>query len=184
MTTSNAASSNLQPLAAPPLITAPVRIMIPSSSLSLLEPSLVTPRAPELYDESSGDLNICGDNEKIGRWSEQEHLVFLEGLKNYGKQWKTIAGMIGTRTVVQVRTHAQKYFQKMDRSSGEVEFIVPSKVKPAGRSQIKRKSLPSSSPSRKKSRKFSPRLSLGTKSSELPAEKSLELVYQAPSTET
>ena len=58
------------------------------------------------------------DKEKIGRWTEQEHLVFLEGLRTHGKQWKVIATMIGTRTVVQVRTHAQKYFQKLDRNSG------------------------------------------------------------------
>lgn len=60
--------------------------------------------------------NTMMDKEKVGRWSEQEHRVFLEGLATYGKQWKTIAGWIGTRTVVQVRTHAQKYFQKMERS--------------------------------------------------------------------
>ena len=58
------------------------------------------------------------DKEKIGRWTEHEHVVFLEGLRTHGKQWKVIATMIGTRTVVQVRTHAQKYFQKLDRNSG------------------------------------------------------------------
>jgi SHAQKYF class myb-like DNA-binding protein len=61
--------------------------------------------------------NNCNKEEKVGRWSEQEHKVFLEGLERYGKQWKTIALMIGTRTVVQVRTHAQKYFQKMERKN-------------------------------------------------------------------
>lgn len=54
--------------------------------------------------------------EKVGRWTEMEHLIFIEGLEKHGKQWKIIAGMIGTRTVVQVRTHAQKYFQKMERN--------------------------------------------------------------------
>jgi len=36
-----------------------------------------------------------------------------------GKQWKNIATMIGSRTIVQVRTHAQKYFQKMERHGGK-----------------------------------------------------------------
>lgn len=31
----------------------------------------------------------------------------------YNKQWKLIADLIRTRTVVQIRTHAQKYFQKL-----------------------------------------------------------------------
>jgi SHAQKYF class myb-like DNA-binding protein len=60
--------------------------------------------------------NTTNNSEKVGRWSDQEHEVFLEGLTKYGKQWKTIATLIGTRTVVQVRTHAQKYFQKMEKS--------------------------------------------------------------------
>jgi SHAQKYF class myb-like DNA-binding protein len=60
--------------------------------------------------------NTTNNSEKVGRWTDNEHEVFLEGLTKYGKQWKTIATLIGTRTVVQVRTHAQKYFQKMEKS--------------------------------------------------------------------
>jgi len=54
--------------------------------------------------------------ENTGRWTKEEHHVFLEGLKEYGKEWKKIAGMIPTRTVVQIRTHAQKYFQKLAKT--------------------------------------------------------------------
>jgi len=70
--------------------------------------------------------NVCGDKEKVGRWSQEEHEVFLEGLESFGKQWKVIAGLIGTRTVVQVRTHAQKYFQKVDRNGGAMSFSATS----------------------------------------------------------
>ena len=51
-----------------------------------------------------------------GRWTAKEHEIFLTGLKEHGKGWKKIAEMILTRNVVQVRTHAQKYFQKLERS--------------------------------------------------------------------
>lgn len=44
--------------------------------------------------------------------------MFLEGLKQHQKQWKLIAEMVKTRTVVQIRTHAQKYFQKLTKSNG------------------------------------------------------------------
>lgn len=84
------------------------------------------------------------DQENTGRWSEEEHRVFLNGLEEHGKQWKLIASMIGTRTVVQVRTHAQKYFQKMERSNQK------GKVQTVSHVMAKRKSLPSSMPSRKK----------------------------------
>jgi len=54
-----------------------------------------------------------------GRWSKEEHQQFLEGISIYGKEWKKIAGMIATRTVVQIRTHAQKYFQKLAKSENQ-----------------------------------------------------------------
>ena len=46
----------------------------------------------------------------------EEHRIFLEGLKLHGKGWKQIAMMIQSRTVVQIRTHAQKYFQKLAKA--------------------------------------------------------------------
>jgi len=50
-----------------------------------------------------------------GRWTQEEHELFLKGLQIYNKQWKLIADMIKTRTVVQIRTHAQKYFQRLHK---------------------------------------------------------------------
>lgn len=52
---------------------------------------------------------------KAGRWTSEEHSLFLQGLQMYNKQWKQIAELVKTRTVVQIRTHAQKYFQKLDK---------------------------------------------------------------------
>ena len=88
--------------------------------------------------------------EKTGRWSDAEHNIFLEGLEKHGKQWKTISTMIGTRTVVQVRTHAQKFFQKMDRNKNKSKAPSVPVLSQAHNRASKRKSLPSSLPSRKK----------------------------------
>lgn len=55
----------------------------------------------------------------------EEHMLFVEGLRTYNKQWRQIAELIRTRTVVQIRTHAQKYFQKIQKqfkSSDEVDM--------------------------------------------------------------
>jgi len=56
-----------------------------------------------------------GGDVKAGRWTAEEHTLFLQGLQLYSKQWKQIAELVKTRTVVQIRTHAQKYFQKLDK---------------------------------------------------------------------
>lgn len=53
--------------------------------------------------------------EHTGRWTKAEHDAFLVGLKIYGKEWKKVAAKVKTRTVVQTRTHAQKYFQKLQK---------------------------------------------------------------------
>ncbi|ETV87652.1 hypothetical protein H257_01151 [Aphanomyces astaci] len=49
---------------------------------------------------------------KGGRWTSQEHAAFLEGIKLFGKNWRRVAQVVGTRNAVQTRTHAQKYLLK------------------------------------------------------------------------
>ena len=48
-----------------------------------------------------------------GRWLIEEHEKFLEGIVLYGINWKKVKTLIGTRTSIQVRSHAQKFFYKM-----------------------------------------------------------------------
>ena len=59
-------------------------------------------------------------DENTGRWSKKEHDLFVECLTKYGKDWKKTADLLKTRTVVQIRTHAQKYFQRVAKLKGEI----------------------------------------------------------------
>lgn len=52
---------------------------------------------------------------KEGRWTKEEHELFVEALKLYGKDWKKVQEHVGTRTTTQARSHAQKYFAKLGR---------------------------------------------------------------------
>ena len=68
-------------------------------------------------DELDGDEDdTLSNKETTGRWTREEHQTFIKGLELYGKGWKKIAGLIKTRTVVQIRTHAQKYFLKLSKA--------------------------------------------------------------------
>lgn len=51
-----------------------------------------------------------------GRWSHKEHELFLEGLALHGKDYALVSKIVGTRTLIQTRTHAQKYFEKIERN--------------------------------------------------------------------
>jgi len=67
-----------------------------------------------------------------GRWTEEEHQLFLNGLEMYGREWKKIAGIIPTRTVVQIRTHAQKYFQRLTKEYSHHKHPASSSMGAAG----------------------------------------------------
>ncbi|XP_074567310.1 protein CCA1 [Curcuma longa] len=53
------------------------------------------------------------------RWSEEEHNRFLEALKLYGRAWQRVEEHIGTKTAVQIRSHAQKFFTKLEKEALE-----------------------------------------------------------------
>jgi SHAQKYF class myb-like DNA-binding protein len=58
-----------------------------------------------------------GNSLKQGRWSKDEHLRFLEALKLFGKEWRKVQQHVCTRTSTQARSHAQKFFVKIEKKS-------------------------------------------------------------------
>ena len=38
-----------------------------------------------------------------GRWTQEEHDLFIKGMGIYGRRWTKVADIVGTRTTVQVR---------------------------------------------------------------------------------
>jgi SHAQKYF class myb-like DNA-binding protein len=123
-----------------PRIVLPARVLAKSKEQAKAAGLIhvITPKSPSR--ESASNTG----REKVGRWTDEEHQVFLEGLEIHGKAWKVIAVMIGTRTVVQVRTHAQKHFQKVDRQiNGD-----GTPAKQQGQTAKRKMSLPISLPSR------------------------------------
>jgi len=88
------------------------------------------PGSPEQIGRTAVGTNVVETGlEHTGRWTREEHDAFLSGLKQYGKEWKKVAAKVKTRTVVQTRTHAQKYFQKLqkavsDKGGGDAGVLV------------------------------------------------------------
>ena len=62
----------------------------------------------------SGNEISCQE-ETIGRWKDDEHKKFLEAYELYGNNWRKIHAYVKTRTATQARSHAQKYFRRMNR---------------------------------------------------------------------
>eukprot|EP00591_Stephanopyxis_turris_P000817 CAMPEP_0195514048 /NCGR_PEP_ID=MMETSP0794_2-20130614/5562_1 /TAXON_ID=515487 /ORGANISM="Stephanopyxis turris, Strain CCMP 815" /LENGTH=539 /DNA_ID=CAMNT_0040642213 /DNA_START=462 /DNA_END=2081 /DNA_ORIENTATION=+ len=121
-----------QPANAPGAIPSQVQVTKPLTKAPLTKgssKSKSTPRKSPAVTMSTASNSTPGSSgsatgaqgENTGRWTAEEHRLFLQGLDQHGKGWKKIASLIKSRTVVQIRTHAQKYFQKLAkaRQNGE-----------------------------------------------------------------
>ncbi|KAL8111279.1 protein REVEILLE 5-like isoform X2 [Apium graveolens] len=61
-------------------------------------------------------------------WTDQEHDKFIEALHLFDRDWKKIEAFVGSKTVIQIRSHAQKYFQKVQKN-GTSEHVPPPRPK-------------------------------------------------------
>lgn len=51
----------------------------------------------------------------IGKWKNDEHQRFIEGVKKYGNDWSLVQKYVRTRTIIQIRSHAQKFMKKLKK---------------------------------------------------------------------
>ena len=58
-----------------------------------------------------------------GRWSDDEHIKFINGMLEYGNEWKLVQKVIKTRSSTQARSHAQKFFLKIKNSIKKKNLI-------------------------------------------------------------
>ncbi|ETV94409.1 hypothetical protein H310_12038 [Aphanomyces invadans] len=84
------------------------------------------PQATALYSPveavESPNHDTAHVTEGTGTWTPDEHERFLAGIAMYPKgPWKKVAVIVKTRSVRQLRTHAQKYREKLARRERRVD---------------------------------------------------------------
>jgi SHAQKYF class myb-like DNA-binding protein len=67
------------------------------------------------YNSKENENSDSNNEYNSGRWTNEEHQKFIEGILNYGNEWKRVQSIIRTRSSTQARSHAQKFFLRMKK---------------------------------------------------------------------
>lgn len=102
-----------------PLTTAQSLDELQETPRKAAQPSRRIAPAPTEEDEGGDEESTAGGNIRGGRWSSDEHERFLAGFRIHGHKWKRVQQVVRTRSVTQVRTHAQKYLLKLAKLNGD-----------------------------------------------------------------
>ena len=79
--------------------------------------------------------NIAGTPYRTGRWTPDEKILFLYGLRMFGKgRWKKMSIYLPNRSLVQIKSHAQKVlkrqqggeniFRRLEENYSEIDNLV------------------------------------------------------------
>lgn len=88
-------------------------VLLAPASLSVDESTSIT----RTQGPSEGDRGSSAPraSQRSGRWSADEQLLFLHGLKVFGKgRWKKIRTFLPFRSLIQIKSHAQKVMKRVE----------------------------------------------------------------------
>ena len=95
-------------------------ILITTSPLILEAAKLASPsNFQRKRKRKSEDVDKL-EKQQAGRWTDDEHQLFLTAFHQFGRNWTKVAKFIPTRSSTQVRSHAQKFFTKLDSTEESI----------------------------------------------------------------
>ena len=105
-----------------------------SSDGSITSTSSSSPKLSS-SDKKRGWTLVKGKDGKLHKrrrrekWNDHEHDLFIEGMKRFKRSWSMIARHVGTKSAVQVRTHAYSHFnRRVLNNSGNAPTDIIKKV--------------------------------------------------------
>ena len=88
------------------------------------------------YKESKKKFN--------GRWNKKEKKIFLEGFFKFRNNWKKLNEVVRTRSIIQLRSHAQKFMMRIQKLIENIdnENIIKKKIEELFQRELKEKYNP------------------------------------------
>jgi len=84
-----------------------------NASVTLPAPPIVPYSTSTMSTDTTADTSNRSRSSRSGRWTPDEKLLFLHGLHIFGRgRWKKIRQFLPTRTLIQIKSHAQKVLKR------------------------------------------------------------------------
>ena len=79
-----------------------------------------------------------------GRWNKKEKKIFLEGFFKFRNNWKKLNEVVRTRSIIQLRSHAQKFMMRIQKLIENIdnENIIKKKIEELFQRELKEKYNP------------------------------------------
>ncbi len=82
----------------------------PSSPIGRVQSGLA---ASFLFESGNNEqANLLNNNINKGKWTEEEHKIFMQEYEKYGINCMRIAKVLSTRTPAQIKKHAELFFKQ------------------------------------------------------------------------
>jgi hypothetical protein len=71
-----------------------------------------------------------------GRWTEEEHKLFMQEYEKYGNNCMQIAKVLSTRTLAQIKKHAECFFKQNLKTNSAAVKQYSKSLSPDGKEQV------------------------------------------------
>jgi hypothetical protein len=76
------------------------------------------------------------NNINKGRWTQEEHMIFIQEYEKYGNNCMQIARVLSTQTPAQIKKHAECFFKQNLKTNSAAVKRYQESLLPDGKAQI------------------------------------------------
>ncbi len=106
----------------------------PSSPIERVQSGLA---ASFLFESGNNEqVNLPNNNINRGRWTEEEHKIFMQEYEKYGNNCMLIAKVLSTRTPAQIKKHAECFFKQNLKANSAAEKRYQESLSPDRKAQV------------------------------------------------